>query len=670
MKSNRSRTSKSKKPQTSRPAPVAKPRDGPVSKVKVVAEVKTSPDGKGNRAARSQPRDPELEQLLEYLVAARGFDFTAYKRSSLARLIHKRLGLLHVESYEKYVDYLEVHPEELPLLFDAILINLTGFFRDSQSWEFLANNIIPKILEGGDPRRPVRVWSAGCASGEEACTLAMLFAHAMGKEQLLDRVKVFATDVDEHALGQARQGLYTVERTRDVPAPLRERYFSQGNGGHVFDKDLRRAIIYGHHDLLQDAPISHLDLIVCRNTLIYFNAEVQAKVLDRFAFALNIGGYLFLGKAEMLLAGSPHFDGVELKSRIFRRVAPNVSAGRLAQGQEVVPEPEDHRSAAAHLHEAAIESDPTPEILVNPAGLLAFANKRARALFNLVPADTGRPLQDLEVAYQPVELQPLIDRTLAEGRPVHVKNVDLQTALSKSRRFDVSVIPLATIDGGSLGSKVLYTESTQYRELQEELEHTKQELETTNEELQSANEELQTTNEELQSTNEELETTNEELQTTNEELETMNEELQSANAELEAVNTHLEGLNQDLNEMNGFNTSLLGSINTGVIGLDRELRITAWNLRSTDLWGLQTEEVVGKNLFSLNIGLPTEQLKQPVRHCLSGESQLEKLDLAAQNRRGKPIELRVMCTPLGERTKQPQGVILLMEETQVKANSG
>ena len=224
----------------------------------------------------------QFENLLHYLRQNRGFDFTGYKRPSLMRRVTTRAQLLHLDSFADYMDYLEVHPEEFPQLFNTILINVTSFFRDPPAWEYLAREILPGIVREKQSEEPVRVWSAGCASGEEAYTIAILLAETMGVEAFRRRVKIYATDVDEDALNTARQGTYSAKDMQSIEEPLRGKYFEPVNGRYMFRADLRRSVIFGRHDLTQDAPISRLDLLICRNTIMYFNSEVQARILSRF----------------------------------------------------------------------------------------------------------------------------------------------------------------------------------------------------------------------------------------------------------------------------------------------------------------------------------------------------------------------------------------------------
>jgi two-component system, chemotaxis family, CheB/CheR fusion protein len=266
----------------------------------------------------TQPDGPEevdstLEDLLIFIRDARGFDFTGYKRSSLARRIRKRMHEVGATDYVDYRDLLESSAEEFGHLFNTILINVTGFFRDAETWTYLQREVMPELLAMSDPGREIRVWSAGCATGEEAYSLAIAFAEALGIDETAKRVKIYGTDVDDDALRDARVGVYTSKHLESMPPELRDKYFEQSGSQFAFRPDLRRRVIFGRHDITRDAPISRLDLLVCRNTLMYFNVETQAQVIDRFHFALREGGYLFLGKAEMLLGDGERFEVVSMR---------------------------------------------------------------------------------------------------------------------------------------------------------------------------------------------------------------------------------------------------------------------------------------------------------------------------------------------------------------------
>ena len=261
------------------------------------------------------------EALLDYLRQSRAVDFTGYKRSTLLRRINKRIQQVSLGSFADYQDYLEVHPEEFAKLFDTVLINVTSFFRDPEAWDALGREIVPVIVAAKGHGGPIRIWSAGCASGEEAFTLAMVWAESLGAEAFRERVKIYATDVDDDALAKGRQATYDVKQLEPVPDDLRRRYFERSGDRYAFRGDLRRSVIFGRHDLTHDAPISRMDLLVCRNTLIYLNAETQSRILANFHFALNPRGFLFLGKAEMLLTHQNLFHAVDLKHRLFSKTA-------------------------------------------------------------------------------------------------------------------------------------------------------------------------------------------------------------------------------------------------------------------------------------------------------------------------------------------------------------
>jgi two-component system CheB/CheR fusion protein len=616
--------------------------------------------------ARDSARD--FENLLDYLKQNRGFDFTGYKRASLARRIEKRMQAVEIEGYGNYIDYLEVHPEEFTQLFNFILINVTSFFRDLPAWEYLAKEIIPRMV-GGKSGRPIRVWSAACSSGEEAYSLAILLAEALGPEAFRERVKIYATDMDEEALATARQAAYAAREVSAVPSHLLEKYFEVAGGRYIFDKELRRSVIFGRHDLIQDAPISRVQLLVCRNTLMYFNAETQARVLARFHFALDESGFLFLGKAEMLLTQSNVFAPVEMKRRIFAKVPRGSVRDRLLlMAQAGGVEPLNQIVNHVRLRENALDANPLAQVALDVNNCLALANEQARQMLGLTPRDLGRPLVELDLAERPVALGSHLEAVKRERQPVTLNEVSWQNSGDSIGFLDVELVPLldtgtALHPGNNLvGVSITFKDVTAYCKLREELQHANQELETAYEELQSTNEELETTNEELQSTVEELETTNEELQSTNEELETMNEELQSTNEELQTMNEELRQRGEELNEVNAFLESILGSLRGGVVVIDQEMQIQIWNHRSEDLWGLRADEVQGKHLLNLDIGLPVDELRQPIRACLSGEAEYQEVTLDALNRRGRSIRCRVTCTPLVGTISKVRGAILAMEE--------
>ncbi|HVX23437.1 MAG TPA: CheR family methyltransferase [Acidimicrobiales bacterium] len=578
------------------------------------------------------PTNGDLNALLLYLRDQRGFDFTGYKRASLSRRINKRMQAVGAADYQAYLALLEANPGEFSDLFNTILINVTGFLRDREAWDYVSASVLPEIIGRKGPTDPVRVWSAGCASGEEAYSLAVLLAEALGEERFRRSVKIYATDADEDALTYARHARYT-ERvlTQAFGAERVKRFFELDGGTGVFRQDLRNSLIFGRHDLIQDPPISRIDLLVCRNTLMYFTADAQRRILTSFHFALTHGGYLFLGKSEALVRRTDLFQSVDNRQHVFRkdgrtrheRLAYSVSLPtRAFQGA---------RDDTWRYAEAAFELSPTAQMVVNRAGVLILTNRHARALFGIGSADVGRPLRDLEVSHRPIDLRSPVDQVLRDRRPVMIGDVPLDPEGGDGQYLDFHLTPMADASGvNAVGITVL--EVGRFKLLRDELERSQGELESAYEELQSAVEELETTNEELQSTNEELENTNEELR----------------------VRTG------QLDEVNQFLQSVLSGLQSGVVVVNPELQVREWSQQAEELWGLRADEVDGRHFLNLDIGLPVDRLRTPIRSVLADGSVRHQLTVPAVNRRGRAITCAVTVSPLMAEGAVV-GAILLMD---------
>lgn len=612
--------------------------------------------------AVKQDSDAKFDALLAYLKRSRGFDFSRYKTSSLMRRIRKRMQLVNMSDFVEYVDYLEVHPDEFEQLFNTILINVTSFFRDPESWDYIKDKIIPEIIENNKPDGEIRVWSAGCASGEETYTIAILLCEALGQTQFRQRVKIYATDVDEEALEEARQAAYIPADVENIPHDLLQKYFTLIDHKYVFRADLRRSVIYGRHDLGQDAPISHLDLLICRNTLMYLNAETQARILARFHFALKPDGFLFLGKAEMLLSYGSLFRQIDLQYRMFAKVSKLGFRDRLlSMGQNSI---DANKYAYINhfnkLREKAFDRALIPQLVLDKTGYTILINEAARRTFKLSTDDIGRPLRDLEISYRPVELRSLIDQSVNERRPVRSGRVATQ-GVHGIDYIEAVVTPLMSSGDQLIGTTIAFHDISKIRTLNAQLQSAQEELETTNEELQATNEELETTNEELQSTNEELETTIEELQSCNEELETTNEELQSTNEELETTSTELAKKTRLELDLQSFLAGILSGLPYGVMVIDGKNKILLWSPGAEDLWGLRADEVVGQDFASLDIGLPVEKVIRMVAGFKKGKSH-EEATFEAHNRRGRKIGCALMLSPLSSEYDGGEGLVILMDE--------
>jgi two-component system, chemotaxis family, CheB/CheR fusion protein len=609
--------------------------------------------------------DPGFEALLEFLRDARGFDYTSYRRPSLMRRFDKRMHAVGAKTYEEYRDYLETHPEEYGELFNTILINVTGFFRDKEAWDLLAGEVLPTIVGEKSGERPIRVWSAGCASGEEPYSVAMLLAEALGEDAFRQRAKIYATDVDDDALAQAREAVFTAKQLENVPPELREKYFPQVNHGYQFRNDVRRIVIFGRNDLHQDPPISRVDLLICRNTLMYFAPPAQERILANFYFALQPGGFLMVGKAEALQTRTHLFEAYDLRRRVFVKDHDAAEDFRVTRRDRLQP----IQAPPSSLAEAAFEHAPNAQFVVDVDWRISSLNHAARAMFGLRQDDVGRPVQDLEVSYRPVELRSLLDDVRDRRAIVTRKDVTWEPAEGEPRTLDLQISPLTSSTGEFVGAVVSFGDVTPHRVMQVDLEHAQRELETAYEELQSTVEELETTNEELQSTNEELETTNEELQSTNEELETMNEELHSTNEELETMNDELRERTDEALRANSFLGSILAGIHQSVIVVDKELRVSAWSRAAAELWGLRAEEAHGEHFFNLDIGIPLGELRGQLRATLAGESPPD-VELSGHDRRGHAVRVRVSFGQLRSHVGEPDGVIVAMSAERTDGDDG
>ncbi|WP_009633869.1 CheR family methyltransferase [Synechocystis sp. PCC 7509] len=401
----------------------------------------------------------ELEIFLEYLKQNQGCDLTVYKHSTLQRRLGVRMRQIGVNTYHSYIDYFKHHSEELSILLDTIFINFTGFFRDFDAWEYLANQVIPKIISRKKPHEPIRIWSASCASGEEAYTLALLFAEALGIEQYLQQVQIYATDVDEAALRQARQHCYTISEVAGVPPAFLDKYFESTSQGYVFNPTLRRRVIFARHNLLEDAPISKLDLLVCRNTLMYFNPEAQVKILIRFHFALKNLGFIFLGKAETLVSRSFLFTPVSIKHRIFSKGAKLESNDVLMLSNKPSQKNTDILIESKDLWQSAFETNPIAQLIVAPNNKLIGVNKSARNLLNMSANDLGNPLPTLPLVTQFGELNTQVEQTLQNRSSVSIKNAQWSTA-TRVYKLDIDIVPISDSNCRLLGATIIFKSVT------------------------------------------------------------------------------------------------------------------------------------------------------------------------------------------------------------------
>ncbi len=600
-----------------------------------------------------EPRDEAFEELLAFLRDSRGTDFTGYKRPSLRRLVVRRMRSLGLEDFSGYRDLLQVETGEMTALLDALLINVTAMFRDPEAWQALREELLPEMLRALPADAPIRAWSAACATGEEAYSLAIVLHELLGDEGFHRRVKIYATDIDDKALTVARAGVYSDAALEPLDATRLETYFESVPGGRRFRQDLRPALIFGRHDLQQDAPISRVTLLSCRNALMYFTADRQTQVLERFSFALQPHGLLLLGRAEMLLTQSQLFVPVSLQHRVFRarRAATGSRLAALAVGGHG-GEPARRRFA-----DAAFNAAPAAQIVLDEQGLVALVNDRAQRYLPLSEADLGRPFLQLDLASSPAELRGTVAAVQIGREPLELRDVDGVPSSSPGTRWDIRVAPLLEADE-LLGVHLVFEDVSERHDLRARLDTVHNELRTAYEELQSSSEELETTNEELQSAVEELETTNEELQSTNEELETMNEELQSTNEELQTLNDELRERTNEVADSNAFLQGIVEGLELAVAVVDVDGRVQLWNAGAERLTGLRNFEAEGLRVVDVRLDLPVESLREVLRDVIGRGQPRAELEATVTNRFGRRHVRRLLVHPLRKRQGDVQGAVL------------
>ncbi len=606
--------------------------------------------------------DLTLKELIQTLAEERGLDLRGYKPTTLERRVRKRMQQVGVKSYPEYLQLARTEPREMNELLNVVLINVTEFFRDPQAWEVLRTEVLPGLvgsLKAGDS---FRAWSAGCASGEEPYSLAILVADLLGPKLGEIDAKIYATDIDEHALQLARRGEYPAESLRLVRPEWRERFFN-GTSRLRIVRELRRMVIFGRSNLTSDAPISHCQLILCRNVLIYFDNTAQKLILARLHYALEPNGVLVLGKAESKLTDSAVFHPVNARWRIFQRIGRD--GGRLASQHElpvVVPNPEVDRRLQEEVqalrlqHEYLLLTVRSGVIEMDVNDIVTTCNDAANAIWGLPGVRLlGKRVQNTDLVFRCPELPARLESARATREPVHFQcTVKLADG---DERIIALVLRAVFSDGGERSGMLLNCEDVTS---QDRLQTTVEQLEATGEELQSANEELETTNEELQSTNEELETTNEELQSTNEELETTNEELQSLNEELENMNQELEARGKELNALTGRYEETLKRMPWPVILVDRDLRVQLWNGAAQRLFGVAATSVVGVEVEKL----PADPalIRNLVRRCHNVLEHGRVLTLRQQVLRtgAGSSTFDLQFTPASHNENEVEGVLIIL----------
>jgi len=634
--------------------------------------------------------DSEFAEIFRLLQKSFHLDFHKYKLGTVERRVRRRMGFRQIAEMSDYATILSADQDELDELYHDLLIGVTEFFRDEEAFRYLETAIIPELFSRLTPDQELRVWSAGCASGEEAYSLAILMAEKARELNFSGKITVFASDVHKRSLETAAQGIYTRERLAKVSPERLQRYFTlMEKDLFKVNADLRRMLVFARHDLTRDIPFSRLDLVLCRNLMIYLKPEAQGKVIAQLHFALNMNGILFLGKSEGLGRFVSEFELLSPQHNLYRKIGERRLMAEpdyaLAGITPIVPPPlslpPQKRFASLDKqllndYDALLEKHIPPGVLIDgkrqvihyfgnvaeylmpPRGraendILAMADDKLHiALSNALQKvkQSGQGIATRNIRISPGAGEYLVDLTVdpisygKSGTPhYHVYFERVRSA---------EPVPLPELGDEADANIVEFTSS--YRQHVADLET---ELQATRDDFLAAQESLQATIEELNATNEELQAANEELQSTNEELNSANEELQSTNEELFSVSSELERNNSELKQLNLEYANLLESIESGIVCIDRQMGIRKYNDAISAVFKLMPQDI-GRPLDHIAYHLPNQEIMlNDVRRVLKDCNPIEN---EVASREGKWLLKRIV--PLRSETGLCEGAILMFTD--------
>jgi two-component system CheB/CheR fusion protein len=595
---------------------------------------------RGVEASAMAGRLPEsLHKIFQLLRVRTSHDFSSYKKNTICRRIQRRMGVHQIERMADYVSYLEQNPQEVTVLFKELLIGVTNFFRDPQAFEALTDCLMSDLLADKPKDYPVRVWVPGCSSGEEVYSIAMVLRESMDKLKKNFKVQIFGTDIDVDGIDAARSGLYAASIVADVSSDRLKRFFVSEGGGFRIKKEIREMAVFAIQDVLRDPPFTKLDLVSCRNLLIYLDSELQKKLLPLFHYALRPDGILFLGTSESIDGFTDLFSIADKKWKLFRRRVNSAVAESMVQFPAApVPTAEARSATAAHgkpLRENAVveiaqkslvDSYAPPCVFVDARGQVIYTHGRTGKYLELAPGHASFDV--LEMAREGIrrELAAAMRKARAQKRQVSLGGLQIKFN-GASQDIALTVKPVRGAEStGELLMIVFEDMAPRHKRLNrtradyppkaaQRISQLEQELKYSQEHLQTTIEELETSNEELKSSNEELQSTNEELQSTNEELETSKEELQSLNEELVTVNAELQGKIEELSRTNDDMKNLLDSTRIATVFLDGQLRIKRFTSEATKIINLiQTD--VGRPISDIASNIEEDNLSRDAQQVL------------------------------------------------------
>ncbi|MBU4262034.1 MAG: PAS domain-containing protein [Proteobacteria bacterium] len=608
-------------------------------------------------ARTEQPLEEKQESALEKVIillrAKTGHDFSLYKKNTLYRRIERRMAIHQLDRVAAYVRYLQENSQEVGLLFKELLIGVTSFYRDPEAWEQLQKEAIPALLTDRPAGGVLRAWSVGCSTGEEPYSLAISFKEVLEQAGSAENfhLQIFATDLDQDAIDKARQGLYPATISADVSAERLHRFFSKEKNSYRVGKEIRAMVTFATHNVTCDPPFTKLDILICRNLLIYLRPELQKKLLPLFSYSLNPGGVLFLGSAETVGTATDTLVPFNIKSRLFRRYESVLPAEPLVLSPSFIPVRPGFPKELSTLQPAAnlqtladqllLQQFSPPAVLVSDKGDILYISGRTGKYLEPAAGKANWNIYAMAREGLQFDLGIAFEKALRQNETITVKNVrvgeeaDRQAvtitvkAIEKPAALrgmvmivftDVDLPPLEKKAPGR--SRIASSGNARVLELEQNLQQQREALQATREEMQSSQEELKSANEELQSTNEELQSTNEELTTSREEMQSMNEELQVVNAEQLSKMDELSRVNDDMR-------NLFNSTEIITVFLDNQLHVRRFTSGADTLFKLIKSDV-GRPLSDIACDLlypeMTKEAREVLRTLVFSEKQIATTD--------------------------------------------